>query len=379
MRYLIIFALVISSAYGEEKPNRIPKTEKVLQTIEFDDDLNFENLKLAITRQLKALNNRTTKFKLGDDEYSRNDIKETLELFDKQVDKAISCLELMDRKTCIDELSLVLNTEYSIYKPVPDANEAGFKTGQTLFTAYYSPDLHGSLTQDEVYKYPIYTEPKEASLKSLTREEIDFENKLAGKGLELFYVKESRYDIWLLHVEGGGRVQIKNADGTVEKHFLSYQSTNKQSFNMLYKYMLKEGMLKPGEASIENQRKYLEENPQDERRVLSSCPSYIYFKVTDDEPLGVKNMPLTENRSLATDYRRYKEYGLLNFIQAKKPVKIDGKIEMTRFSRFFLNQDTGGAIKGNARSDLYFGFGLEAEMAANHIKNLGNQYFLIKK
>jgi membrane-bound lytic murein transglycosylase A len=139
-------------------------------------------------------------------------------------------------------------------------------------------------------------------------------------------------------------------------------------------------MLKPGEFSVYHQRKYLVDNPGVLEEVLSICPSYIFFKVTTDEPLGVKNIPLTENRSLATDYRIYKEYGILNFVQAVKPVRnASGDLEHKAFSRFFINQDTGGAIKGNARSDLYFGYGPEAATVANNLKKLGKQYFLIKK
>lgn len=141
--------------------------------------------------------------------------------------------------------------------------------------------------------------------------------------------------------------------------------------------MLRAGMLKPGEASVFNQRLYLEQNPDRQREVFASCPSYIFFQFTQDEPLGVNNISLTENRSLATDYRIYKDYGFLNFIQAQKPIRQNDRIVMRDFSRFFLNQDTGGAIKGQARSDLYFGYGEYASMVANSLKVLGDQYFLM--
>src|SRR5690606_38130368 len=112
---------------------------------------------------------------------------------------------------------------------------------------------------------------------------------------------------------------------------------------------------------------------------FASSPSYIYFKVTQDEPLGVNNIPLTEGRSMATDYRIYKDYGLLQFVQTQKPVLVDEDIVQTDFGRFFISQDTGGAIRGNARADLYFGFGREAEIAASNLKNFGTQTILIKK
>ena len=340
----------------------------------------------AIDRQLVRFDSLSTtslatKFKLGTLTYSRNDLKTTMTDFRSLVVQTILCQAKNIKSECFKELSASLNRDYRIYKPLPKKTESGYQTKQTLFTAYYSPDFMGSRVKTDVYKHPIYALPKTEKLRTLTRDEIDFGKKLEGKGLELFYVSESLYDIWLLHVEGGGRVKVKNADGTLSSYYLSYANSNSQSFNMLYKYMKAQGMIVDGKTSIAHQRAYLEKHPEDVRRVMASCPSYIFFKVTLDEPLGVQNIPLTENRSLATDYRTYKEYGLLNFIDAKKPTHLDlnGTVVMKTFSRFMINQDTGGAIRGNARSDLYFGFGKTAEFTANHLKNLGNQYFLIKK
>jgi membrane-bound lytic murein transglycosylase A len=380
MRYLLLLSLISLSVFADVT-NRIPETIKVNQSIEFLDDLNLANMKLAIKRQLKSFktSEMNVGFKLGKQDYQRKDLRDSLIHFQNLVDKTIDCLEIIDAKTCYLELSLSVNTEFNIYSPIPKATEQGHATGQSLFTAYYSPDLHGSLTKTDVFKYPIYKKPSNSKLANSTRLQIDFENKLAGHDLELFYVSESRYDIWLFHVEGGGRVQIKNEDGSTSFHYLSYDSTNKQKFRMLYKYMIEKGMLVKGSAGIDNQKQYIKDHPEHEKEIMASCPSYIYFKITQDEPLGVKDIPLTENRSLASDYRIYKEYGILNFIQAKKPVRKNGKVELVPFSRFFINQDTGGAIKGNARSDLYFGFGKGAQTAANHLKQLGNQYFLIKK
>ncbi len=380
MRYFFLISLFTLNLYASS-PKRIPETKKINQSIEFLDDLNLSNLKLAIQRQLKSFENSdlTVSFKLGTEDYKRSDLKDSLLHFNKLVDKTILCLDVIDAKTCYTELSLSLNTEFNSYSPIPKVTERGHQTGQTLFTAYYSPDLHGSLVKTSKYKRAIYKRPLDNKLARATREDIDYKDKFKGLGLELFSVSESRYDIWLLHVEGGGRVQVENKDGSITKHFLSYESSNKQKFQMLFKYMIASGMLSKGNAEIDNQRRYLEEHPEHEQEIMASSPSYIYFKVTQDEPLGVKNIPLTENRSLASDYRIYKEYGILNFIQAKKPIRKNGKVENVPFSRFFINQDTGGAIRGNARSDLYFGFGAEAQTAANNLKHLGNQYFLIKK
>ena len=366
--------------------SKMAPTKRVYQTIQFSDDLNLKNMVKAIDRQLVSFNSESTarlatKFILGTVEYDRKRLKESMVLFKKLVLKTMDCLKTLPEQECYKYLSLDLNNSFNIYKPLPKKTESGYSTGQSLFTSYYSPDFKGSKTKTDIYKYPIYSMPKDEKLRTLSREAIDFDQKLAGKGLELFYVSESLYDIWLLHVEGGGRVQVQNNDGTITNHYLSYAGTNSGKFTMLYRYMKANNMLQDGKTSIAHQRAYLESHPEHRREVFASCPSYIFFKVTKDEPLGVKNIPLTVNRSLATDYRIYQEYGIINFIQTKKPIRLDtdGSVSSKKFSRFMINQDTGGAIRGNARSDLYFGFGKKAEFVANHLKYLGMQYFLIKK
>jgi membrane-bound lytic murein transglycosylase A len=381
MRYWSVLLLIFVTNLWAANPKTLPPMAKVNQSLNFQDDLDFENMQLAIERQLKSFArlDMKAKIKLGAETYERKVLKDGLEHFLILTTKLQNCLKNSNEDACYDDFSRQVNQQFHIYRPLPLSSEQGYATGQTLFTAYYSPDLHASRTKTQVYKNPIYKMPKDPKLKGLSRVEIDFDNKLAGKGLEIFYVKESLFDIWLLHVEGGGRVHVENPDGSVDIVYLSYAGANGLSFKMLYHYMLEQNMVQPGKASIADQRAYLEANPADQRRVFATCPSYIFFYESLKEPVGVQNIILTENRSLATDYRIYKEYGLLNFIQAKRPFREDGVVKMKNFSRFFINQDTGGAIRGNARSDLYFGFGPEAELTANTLKLLGNQYFLIKK
>ena len=357
----------------------MPKTQRVWQSIKIEDDLDFENMLLAIQRQEKNFKKKdmSSTVKFGTRNLTRQIIFDSLIEFKQIVIKYIDCIETTDKEVCLNDLNRVIAEKFAFYKPIPLSFEDGYKNGLTKFTAYYSPDFEAKLEPQGEFINPIYGMPKESWLKKSTSDEINFQGKLKGRGLELLYVKKSLYDIWLLHVEGGGRAKIKNNDGTYDYYYLSYAGSNGQKFQMLYRFMLDQGMLASGHAKITDQRRYFLNNPQDQRSIMKSCPSFIYFKITHDEPLGVQNIPLTENRSLATDYRRIKEYGIINYIQFKKPVSVDNGIKQIPFSRFFLNQDTGGAIKGNARCDLYFGYGDDAELAANYVYGQGLQYFLI--
>lgn len=361
--------------------SKVPQMEKVNTEILFDDDLAFEHMLKAISRQQAYFKKVSddVKFQFAERKLTRADLKKSLEVFRKLVVRALNCLQMHEHDVCFKDFNIQMNAKFDAYRPLALDWEKGFATKETLFTAYYSPDFEGSRVKTSVFKNPIYAKPKSAKLRKSSSDAINFGGAFENKGLELFYVKESKYDIWLLHVEGGGRVKVKNADGTHSIYYLSYDGSNSSSFNMLYKYMIEEQMLVKGEATIAKQREYFVNHPQDQRNILKSCPSFIYFKVTETEPLGVKNIPLTVQRSLATDYRRLEEYGIINFIQYKKPEFSNNEVKMVPFSRFFLNQDTGGAIKGNARSDLYFGYGANAELSANYIYGLGKQYYLILK
>ncbi len=375
--FLLLFSVVNLVTYADT----LPPLKKETSVIDFKDDLNFKFLLKAINRQILRFNKSdlSSPIEFPGRKLTRKHLYDSMLVFKKHVEAALSCMPQYASNICIKEFSRQMNRDFEAYRPKPAKWEKGYKTGQTFFTAYYSPDFEGSYTRTAVYKNPIYARPKLSTLQKLSSDDINFKGKLKNKGLELIYVKESLYDIWLLHVEGGGRVKIKKADGSFENMHISYTGANKQSFQMLFKYMLAQGMLVKGKTSIAEQREYFVNHPGDQRDILNSCPSFIFFELTKKEPVGVQEMELTEKRSLATDYRRVKEYGIINFIKTKKPVFSNGNVSKIDFSRFFINQDTGGAIKGNARVDLYFGYGRKAELAANYVYGLGDQYYLILK
>ena len=362
----------------------VTPTVLVNQSLSFVDDLDFANLNLAIERQLSSYDLRglSGDITFGQKVYPKIVLKESLVLLRELAEENKQCLATQAKETCLDILNREINEKFLIYKPVPKKTENGYKAELTTkYTSYYSPDVTGSRTPTERYNHAIYSMPKEASLQNFSRVEIDYKGALAGKGYEIFWVEDSYFDLYLLHVQGGGRINIVNPDGSKEVKYLSYDGKNSKSFKMIYHYLTEKGYLKPGEATISNQRKFLKDHPEKEEEVFGSCPSYVYFKESSEEPVGLDNIPLTEGRSLAMDSKIYKTTGIINFVRTKKASHIDetGQVVKVPFSRFFVGQDTGGAIRGNARCDLYFGYGPQAEMTAYNMNEMGEQYFLIKK
>ena len=144
--------------------------------------------------------------------------------------------------------------------------------------------------------------------------------------------------------------------------------------------MINREIIKREEMNIPRLREYLRDNPGQRDEILNHNESYVFFRIVERGPLGNIEVPLTPGRSIATDSRLFPKGGLV-YIRAEKPV-IDDSGTITAwvpFSRFALNQDTGGAIKGPGRVDLFWGSGETAGIAAGQMKNEGNLYFLVEK
>jgi membrane-bound lytic murein transglycosylase A len=132
--------------------------------------------------------------------------------------------------------------------------------------------------------------------------------------------------------------------------------------------------------SMQAIKKYLTENPGVRDEVLNHNPSYVFFEKVENGPLGSLGVLLTPGRSVALDSTIFPK-GALGFISCQKPLVNDQGdiIGWTPFSRFVLNQDSGGAIKGAGRADVFWGNGPYAELTAGHLQHDGDLYLLIKK
>ncbi len=238
-----------------------------------------------------------------------------------------------------------------------------------LFTGYYEADLRGSRVKTEKYRYPIYSKPKDLTSEPyLTREEIE-EGALENKGLELLYVDDAA-ELFFMQVQGSGRITLP--DNTVLR--VTFAARNNQPFVGVTNYMLEKGYINRSETNAESIKKWLQNNPDLAQEVMNVNPSYVFFRFSDGEYIvGAQGVPLTAERSLAID-NDVLSYGFpiwLDTVLRKK----GGARE--QYSHLFVTQDTGTAIKGVVRGDIFFGHGQEAEERASYTAVQGQYYILL--
>jgi len=158
-----------------------------------------------------------------------------------------------------------------------------------------------------------------------------------------------------------------------------YDGQNGRPYKSIGKYLIDSGAMTKENMSMQAIREYLRTHPDKLTDVLNRNPSYVFFRLDMTTSIGNIGVPLTPGRSIATDSRLFPK-GALGFISAQKPV-IENKVitGWVPFTRFVVNQDTGGAIKGPGRVDVFFGQGAEAELTAGNLQHEGSLYFLLRK
>lgn len=250
------------------------------------------------------------------------------------------------------------------FKPYLISNRKNESRG--LFTGYYEANLNGSKIKTDKFKYPIYKRPKELNSEAyLTRTEIN-SGALKGRDLEILYVDDP-VELFFLHIQGSGRVKLPS--GAVLR--ISYAGKNNQPFIPVSTYLLDNNFLSKREISAQNIKKWLRENPVIAKEAMNFNPSYIFFKISNQESIvGAQGVPLIKEKSLAIDHEIL-PYGL--------PLWVETSVNGNDFNSLMITQDTGSAIKGTVRGDIFFGYGKEAEMKASSMSNYGKYFALIPR
>ena len=234
---------------------------------------------------------------------------------------------------------------------------------RSFFTGYYEAEILGSAVPDKVFRFPIYKRPPDLKegIKWLSRRELEESNILQNKSLEIVYLR-SRAEVFLLQVQGSGRVTL--TDGSVIR--VGYDGRNGHEYISIGQILIKRGVFSAENISGHAIKNWLTLNPQIADELLYQNPSYIFFKVMSDleeeaGPIGTSSSSLEELRSIAVDPQ---------YIPLGSPVWIEIKGSYP-LNRLMVAQDTGSAIKGPSRVDIFFGRGDDAEKMAGQIKDYG--------
>ncbi|NWF57741.1 MAG: MltA domain-containing protein, partial [Syntrophaceae bacterium] len=203
------------------------------------------------------------------------------------------------------------------------------------------------------------------------------EGVLQEKGLEIVWLKDP-WERFVLHIQGSGQVRLP--DGKTVR--IGYAGSNGRPYRSIGRYLIDLGYLDEKEVSMERVREFIQNNPGRAEEIFQYNERYIFFRFLGDSegPLGALGVPLRPGRSIATDLTLYPPGALAYLISREPELDENGKmVGWKPLRRFVLNQDTGAAIQGPGRVDLFFGSGERAGAAAGEMKEKGRIFFLLAR
>jgi membrane-bound lytic murein transglycosylase A len=355
------------------------------------DDGEFRDAAAAARQSLEYYQKvpQETLFTFGMDRITARDMAVTLQNFLLIVENS--------SQTAIQKTEQI-KKDFVLYRSVGSDN-----SGKVLFTGYYEPLLTCRTKADDVYRYPLYQRPDDIIEIDLTqfgdnfpknklfgrldekrnnkrvipyfsREEIDQKQALSNRDLEILWCNDP-VSIYFLQVQGSGKTDL--GDGNIVS--VLYDGQNGRPYKSIGRVLIDSKAMTKENMSMQALREYLRTHPEELSAILNQNPSYVFFRMDMGPSLGNIGVPLTPGRSIATDARLFPKGGLA-IIVTQKPVIENGLIrEWVPFTRFVMNQDTGGAIRGPGRVDLFCGQGAEAEITAGYMQQEGELYFLVRK
>ncbi|MFI4911687.1 MAG: MltA domain-containing protein [Sedimentisphaeraceae bacterium JB056] len=262
------------------------------------------------------------------------------------------------------------------------------KQGTVLFTGYYTPIFNGSQTRSERFKYPLYGMPdglvKNESgetigiegaggqlMKCPPRSQIESSGILNGK--EIIWL-EDPFEVYIAHVQGSAKIRIE--DGSLVT--VGYAATNGYEYKSITKDLSANAGIPLDKMSLSAMIDYFSRNKDQVPRYVNTNPRFVFFRITQGNPTGSINEPVMRLRTIATDKTIFPR-AALTFIDTKLPRNIGNEVVIYPYKGFFLDQDTGGAIRAPGRCDIYMGQGDEAGLVAGKTYEEGKLYYLVLK
>ena len=267
-------------------------------------------------------------------------------------------------------------------------------------TGYYEPVIDGSRTRTDVYSVPIYRRPSNLFVRGFKQDAADLPNKgqvfrkigrrklvayydrseiedgaIAGRGLEICWLK-NQTDLLFAQIQGSARVRLE--DGSTIR--INYAAHNGFPYTAVGRILIDRGIIPREQMSMQKIREWMEQNPEGAAELRRQNRSYVFFREVQlsdkDEAVGAQGVPLTPGRSIAVD-KALHVYGTPFFVEGELP--IESEQSRTPFRRLMIAQDTGSAIVGPARADLYFGAGADAGKVSGRLRHNMRFVMLVPK
>jgi len=268
------------------------------------------------------------------------------------------------------------------------------RSSDGLITGYYEPLLFGSFNRTERYRFPVFGRPDDLVVVDLGELYPELKGKryrgrITNHRLVPYYSRaeiangkqppndtvllwvDDPVALFFLEIQGSGRIQLP--DGRILP--IGYADQNGHPYVSIGRTLVEAGVMTLDEATMPTIYAWLKANPEQARKVMNTNPSYVFFRMRDPDsfagPVGALNVPLIPERSVAVDP---------SVIPLGSPVWIDTTLpnvaENHPYRRLVFAQDTGGAIRGPVRADVFFGFGPSAEQLAGSMRQRGKMYVL---
>jgi membrane-bound lytic murein transglycosylase A len=262
--------------------------------------------------------------------------------------------------------------------------------GEGFVTGYYEPVVDGSRTKTDVYTVPVYGRPPDIFVQGVKPGAVGLPNRgqvfrkigrrklvpyydraeiedgaIAGQGLEICWLK-NQTDLLFAQIQGSARVRLE--DGSTLR--INYDAHNGYLYTPVGRILIDRNIIPKEQMSMQRIREWMDQNPDGANELRRQNRSYVFFREVQlsdkDEPVGAQGVPLMPGRSIAVD-KALHVYGTPFFIEGELP--IESERSKTPFQRLMVAQDTGSAIVGPARADIYFGAGADAGRVAGRLRH----------
>ncbi|WP_371123697.1 murein transglycosylase A [Microcoleus sp.] len=286
--------------------------------------------------------------------------------------------QLVVNSTTPSQLQASVKREFVFYKSIGKDGQ-----GTVAFTGYFQPIYAASRTQTAEYRYPLYRVPPNIASwpkPHPTRLELEGADALQGskgllRGLELVWLRD-RFQAFLIHVQGSAKLQLPDGDVMT----VGFAGKTSHSYTGVGRELVKDGKFTLEQLNLPKLTEYFANFPEEMNKYLPKNQSFVFFRDTQGSPaIGSIGVPVTAERSIATD-KSLMPPGALALISTKLPYpNAEGKLEQNQVNRYVLDQDTGGAIKGAGRVDVFMGTGNLAGDRAGFINSTGELYYPLLK